>query len=125
LVKVGLAQVYDASNRKDIRRAEKAAQQIERARIDFLHASLGTPQGRVWFHDLLSRCHLFSDPFSGESLMEAYLKGERNVGLRIFAEILENCPDQYILMMKEASYGRSPSPDDHNGDDPNGDDAAG
>ncbi|MGH7744064.1 MAG: hypothetical protein ACREQ5_04490, partial [Candidatus Dormibacteria bacterium] len=101
------ALVYDASNRKDIRRAEKASAQVQRTRLDFLHAAMGTPQGRAWFHELLSVCHLFADPFSGQALTEAYLKGERNVGLRIFAEILEYCPDQYILMMKEASHARA------------------
>jgi len=95
--------MYDASNRKDIREAEKAAARIERDRIEFLTAALSTVQGRTWFYHFLEDSHLFSDPFSGDPYREAYLKGERNVGLRIFAEISQHCPNQYIQMIKEAN----------------------
>lgn len=95
--------MYDASNRKDIREAEKRAHLAERSRVEFIQSAMAGAPGRVWFYQLLSACHLFSDPFSGDALREAYTKGERNVGLMIFADILENCPDQYILMMREAT----------------------
>ncbi len=98
--------MYDASNRKDIRRAEKEARQAEISRLDYLRSAMSTASGRAWFHDLLEACHLFSDPFTGNPYSEAYLKGERNVGLRIFADITANCPDDYILMMKEANGRR-------------------
>jgi len=111
---------YDASNRKDIRRAEKDAKADEVARIDFLRAAMSTIQGRAWFYNLLEFCHLFSDPFSGQALLEAYSKGERNVGLRIFADLLAHCPDYYIQMVKDANDRRTlrdsrrpdPDPDD-------------
>ena len=97
---------YDASNRKDIRRAEKDAKADEIARIDFLRAAMSTIQGRAWFYNLLEFCHLFTDPFSGQALLEAYSKGERNVGLRIFADLLAHCPDYYIQMVKDANDRR-------------------
>lgn len=96
---------YDASNRKDIRRAEKEARALEIAKLDYLKAAMTVPQGRQWFHDLLEACHLFSDPFTGDPLREAYSKGERNVGLLIYSEIVTHCPDDFIKMMKEA-HGR-------------------
>ena len=108
---------YDASNRKDIRRAEKDAKADEIARIDFLRAAMSTIQGRAWFYNLLEFCHLFTDPFSGQALLEAYSKGERNVGLRIFADLLAHCPDYYIQMVKDANDrrisrdNRRPEPD--------------
>ena len=138
--------MYDASSRKDIRSAEKAAERLANDRIAFLRASLDTREGRAWFYHLLGDCHLFSDPFTGDALREAYLKGERNVGLRIFAEISEHCPDQYITMVKEENVrrhlasarqqSRRPNPDgrDHGrfldpftdaGDDEPGDDIDG
>ena len=99
--------MYNASNRKDIREAEKAARQAELARITYLQAAMSTQQGRAWFYDLLEFCHLFNDPFTGQALHEAYLKGERNVGLRIFADIVAHCPDSYLQMMREANARRS------------------
>lgn len=98
--------MYDASSRKDIRAAEKAARLAERDRIHYLQAAMSTWQGRAWFCDLLEFCHLFSDPFTADALKEAYLKGERNVGLRIFADIITHCPDDYIRMMRESNARR-------------------
>lgn len=95
--------MYDASNRKDIRKAEKEALRDEHERVEWLRQALSSVGGRSWFHNLLEACHLFSDPFTGQALTEAYLKGERNVGLRIFADIVNNCPDQYLLMMRESN----------------------
>ena len=95
--------MYDASNRKDIREAEKLAARVERDRVEFLVAALSTLQGRTWFYHYLTDHHLFSDPFTGDPYREAYIKGERNSGLRIFAEIIQHCPDQYLTMIKEAN----------------------
>ena len=98
--------MYDASDRKSIRRAEKAARQDEIARIEYLRAAMSTWQGRAWFYDLLAFCHCWADPFTGDALAEAYRKGERNVGLRIFADIIAHCPDEYIQMTREENGRR-------------------
>jgi hypothetical protein len=108
----------NASERKDIRRAEKLAAEIERSRVEFICAAMGTKQGRTWFHDLLAKCHIFADPFTGDALLEAYSKGERNIGLSIYLDIVTHCPDDFVAMMKEASIKeyvndrREPDPTD-------------
>lgn len=107
--------MYDASNRKDIRKAEKEARQVELGRIEWLRSALSSTGGRSWFHNILSDCHLFSDPFTGQALREAFLKGERNIGLRIFADIVNYCPDQYILMMRESNARDSTSRSEQSG----------
>jgi len=94
---------YDASNRKQIRELEKSSKRDEDERILYLRASLDTRPGRAWFYQFLTDCHLFSDPFTGDALHEAFLKGERNIGLRVFADITLHCPDQYVHMIKEAN----------------------
>lgn len=99
--------MYDASNRKDIRRAEKAARQAEISRVEYLQAAMSVPQGRAWFYELLEFCHIFNDPFTGDALAEAYRKGERNVGLRLFSDIIAHCPDDYIKMVKEENGRRT------------------
>lgn len=93
----------NAAERKDIRRAEKASEFAESQRVRFLCAAMDTVEGRRWFHDLLARCRIFADPFSGDALVEAYSKGERNIGLQIYNDIVTNCPQSFIAMMKEAS----------------------
>ena len=114
--------MYDASNRKDIRQAEKEAARSEAERIEWLRLALSSIGGRSWFWNLLSSCHLFSDPFSGQALQEAYLKGERNIGLRIFAEIVTYCPDQYLLMIRESNARDTARSQQPRSQDPGGDD---
>ena len=117
--------MYNAASRKDIRRAEKASELLEKNRLAFIKAAMGTIEGRVFFHDLLAFCHLFSDPFTGDALREAYSKGERNVGLKLFSDITTHCPDYYISMMREAQIkdltNERRDDDDHDGE--SGDDA--
>ena len=116
----------NASERKDIRRYEKQAKLRETNRINFIVAAMSTPAGRVWFHDFLSACHIFADPFTGDALVEAYSKGERNVGLKVYNDIVSNCPNYFIDMMKEANIAEQVNdrldsdgnPDESDADEP-------
>ena len=92
----------NASERKSIRRAEKLAAETERARIEFVVAAMSTIQGRAYFHALLSNCGIFDGSFSGDALVEAFTKGQRNIGLMIYNDIVTHCPDSFVTMMKEA-----------------------
>ena len=94
---------YDASNRKSIRAAEKQARIDERTALEFLAHAMSTVPGRLWLHDLLASCQIFAVAPAFESARDYFALGQRNVGSRIFADILTHCPDQYILMMKEAN----------------------
>lgn len=93
----------NAAERKDIRKAEKIAKEIDRKRVDFVVAAMSTVQGRAWFHDLLVRCAIFDGTFTGDSHLEAFTKGQRNIGLMIYNDIVANCPDYFVTMMKEAN----------------------
>lgn len=97
---------YDASNRKDIRRAEKEARQAEIRALDYLIGAMSIPQGRAWFYELLEQCYCFNEPETWDPYQNMYYKGVRNVGLRIFADISTHCPNDYITMVKEANARR-------------------
>jgi hypothetical protein len=94
--------MYDASNRKQIREAEKAARRADLDRTEFIRAAMSTVQGRTWFFNFLQDCHVENQPPTFEPNRDYFMFGERNVGLRIKADILTHCPDQYIQMIKEA-----------------------
>lgn len=94
--------MYNAGDRKDIRRAEKASRISEASRVEFVRAALSTAQGREWFYNLLAVCHIFADPFTGDALREAYSKGERNIGLWVYHDVVTHCPDYFVKMMQEA-----------------------
>ena|ERR1700722_1467126 len=92
---------YDASNRKQIRIAEKAAADLESMRIEFLRAALSTPQGRTWFYHFLADCGVFRIEPCFEPNRDYFELGLRNAGMKVFADIKSNCPDLYILMEQQ------------------------
>ena len=93
---------YDASNRKSIRRAEKAAELAIANRISVIRSIMATAPGRDWMHSLLTRCSIFHTPFSpGAPDLTAFNCGQQNIGLTIFADVTAHCPNEYTLMMTE------------------------
>jgi hypothetical protein len=64
---------------------------------------MGMPNGRAYIHELLLRCHVFSQPFAANALLTAFACGELNIGQSMLADIMRDCPDEYILMMREAN----------------------
>jgi hypothetical protein len=92
-----------ATNRKSIREAEKAAAEFEQHRINFLVSAMGLPQGRLWFHDLLTFCQCFTVAPTFETNRDYLALGQRNVGMRTFADIMTHCPGQFTTMQQEAN----------------------
>lgn len=60
-------------------------------RVRDLGALLRMPEGKRYFWWLLESVHMFSTTFTGNST-GAFKEGERNVGLRIFNDILKLDP---------------------------------
>src|SRR6266436_657334 len=102
---------YDASDRKSIRRAEKASRLADRARQEVIVNLMSTTFGRAWLWDILTSCHVFGQTFSPDPLMTAFAEGRRAVGLALLADVMSACPDQYITAAREANVR-------YNSDDP-------
>lgn len=92
---------YDASDPKQVGEKAKEAKAAQSARVNFLVSAMSTREGRLWIRDLLESTKVFQTSFSPESLKMAFNEGERNIGLRILADVMTSCPDRYIEMMKE------------------------
>ena len=101
---------YDASDRKSIRKAEKASRLADRARQEVIVNLMSTTFGRAWLWDILTSCHVFGQTFSPDPLMTAFSEGRRAVGLALLADVMSACPDQYITAAREANVR-------HNSDD--------
>jgi hypothetical protein len=96
---------YDAGNRKDVRRAEKAARLKQRARFDYTRRIMSEAQGREWMYDLLFRCHIGVTPFvAGRPDLSDFYAGEQNIGLQLWTDAMNSSPTEYVLMMQEASH---------------------
>lgn len=101
----------------DLRGQEAAkAQADERTKLtigqeqDDFKWLMGSKRGRRIVWRLLERTGVFRSSFTGNS--ETFFReGQRNVGLMLMAQIHEQCPDQYALMLKEQNDVRK-HPDD-------------
>ena len=107
----------NAASRKDIRRKEKEARQIERNRGQVIIELMRTVPGRNYIWDQLTLAHIFSTSYSPDALQMAFAEGERNSGLRLLNDIIEWCPEQFIQMMREQNVRRTASPDADPGSD--------
>lgn len=92
---------YDASSRKDVRRAEKLAKQADRQRAEVVTGIMSVTNGRGWMYEFLANCHIYANPFTADPLRTAFACGEMNVGQKLLADIMLYCPDSYIIMIRE------------------------
>jgi hypothetical protein len=98
--------MYNAAQRKDVREAEKSARIAERQRHEIIKGIMSLGPGRQWMHDLLAVCHVFASSFVPDPCATAFNEGQRSIGLRLLVDIMESCPDNYILMMREETVRR-------------------
>jgi len=97
----------DVSDEKQVRTARRSALAEEREDGERLSLFLGNPIARRWMWKLLENCHTFGTSFSDNPYRTAFQEGERNVGIRILADIMRYCPNQYSVMCQEAENVRS------------------
>jgi hypothetical protein len=70
---------------------------------------MSTIPGRAWVWGLLEACHVFATSHTANALNTAFAEGERNIGLRILNDVMAACPDQYVVMTREANGRRTAS----------------
>ena len=91
----------NTSDRKSVRAAEKASAIIDRQRGEVLTHLMDTGPGREWAWNKLAEAHIFATTFSTDPVQMAYNEGQRNQGLTLLNDIIQWCPDQFILAMRE------------------------
>jgi hypothetical protein len=94
---------HDGSNKRHLDIQGRQARTEDEARDGFLNHAMGVVDGRMYFHNLLVRCHVFANPFHGNANVTAFNCGEFNVGQQLLADIMRVCPDEYVQMMREAN----------------------
>lgn len=97
-----MSDVYDASDRADVKANATAARLAQRSDDEVVRTIMRSVQGRQWINNLLARCHLYESTFCDDALRTAFSEGERNIGLMLQATIVRTSPDELILMMREA-----------------------
>src|SRR5258707_10598867 len=95
---------FDGSDRKQVRAREKELKIVEGNRLAYAKRLMSDAPGRKWMYDLLMRCHIWQTPFAaGQIDTTAFRLGEQNLGLQVFADVMSAAPQEYVLMMQEAS----------------------
>lgn len=93
--------MYDASERTHIKEKEREARIAERNRHETVLQLMDSEAGRQYVHSLFVRTHIFDPSFDRDAIVMAFREGERNVGLQILNDVMQVCPDQYVVMMQE------------------------
>lgn len=94
-------EVYNAGDEQHVARAKGEARERDKSRVDGLKKMVADPDMRAYLYDLLAFCGISRTSFTGNSTT-FFNEGQRNVGLRIQADLLAHCPDAYVVMLKEA-----------------------
>jgi hypothetical protein len=93
--------VSNAADPDQVRAASKKEKNSRELELtDFAHV-MSTPQGRRFIWRLLDETGFQKSSFTGNSAT-FFNEGMRNVGLKIWADMNEACPDRYIEMLSEA-----------------------
>ena len=78
----------------------KQKEKLQREReLNDLRFILSTDQGRRTMWRYLELCGVYKSSFTGSS-ETFFLEGQRNIGLKIIADIMESDPEAYIKMQK-------------------------
>lgn len=93
-------------DRADVRKQRRIARAQRKDEIVFLARLLAEPVGRRWLYQKLEECHIYSTSFTTNALAMAFNEGERNVGLRLVAELTAASPENYLQMLKEVEDER-------------------
>lgn len=98
---------YDASDRKQVRAAEKLARNAERDRQLVVAQLCSTTSGREWIWNKLEAAHIFHTSYNENPIAMAFAEGERNQGLQLLGDVMAACPEQFLEMMREANVRRT------------------
>jgi hypothetical protein len=93
----------DVGDRDKVRDKRRDAKLHEHEEGEALTAFMSSHIGRRWMYRTLEQCHMFTTSYSSSPIRMAFLEGERNIGLRLVADIMAHCPRRYAEMMQEAS----------------------
>lgn len=92
--------IKNAASRTQIKEAGRKQRFSREQELEDVKFILGSLQGRRFVWRYLEECGVFKTSFTGTS-QTFFLEGERNVGLRLLADINEAQPEAYVTMMKE------------------------
>lgn len=101
------------AKRPDDKTMKLKAEHIKTRELGDIAFIMKSVEGRRFIYNLLEKSYIFRTTMQGNSWSFFY-EGMRNLGLIVYQDIMESCPDRYIEMCREAkkikqedeAYGR-------------------
>lgn len=93
---------YDAGDEQQVNKRKRTAGRIRKEKESFLASVLAQKGGRAWLWEILEFTGTMRTSFSQDPHETSFKEGQRNVGLKIMADIMKAAPEQYAVMTEEA-----------------------
>lgn len=97
---------YDPTNEQQQGEAHEESAKVARLRrleeIGDIRWLMSEERGRRLVWRLLAMTGVYRSSFNSSGSVMAFNEGQRNIGLKLVADIHEACPEQYTRMRKEA-----------------------
>jgi hypothetical protein len=93
---------FNAGDEVQVAERKKTSAAEDARRKEGLRKIMGDPDSRLWVRELLGFCGVWRNSFTGNSTT-FFNEGQRNVGLKIHAELVRDHADALITMLKEGA----------------------
>lgn len=93
-------QDYNAANPDHVSSAKREEESKRERELMDVEYVMGSKEGRRFVDRYLRIAHVHTTSFTGNNTT-FFNEGERNIGLRLLADVNEACPELYIEMQKE------------------------
>lgn len=94
---------YDPNDKGKVERRSRRETLKRKRASDDLTELMKDERFRRFIHARLVACHIWTPSFSPDPYTTAFNEGERNMGLRMFAEVEAAAPLETAMMIAEAS----------------------
>jgi len=92
---------YDPNNPRHVEESRTLDQLEVQADVAALKELLNLKSGRRYIWKWLGRCGVFKSSFDTSGSVTFFKEGQRDIGLKILAEVTAVDPDMFLQMMKE------------------------
>lgn len=97
----------NAADKKQIRRAQKAAKLAERNRAEVIVSLASTEPGRRYLWERIGEAGVFESVYNDNPQRMAFLAGRQDSGRALMDDFMRYAPDNFIVAMREANGRRT------------------
>ncbi len=93
--------VKNAADEEQVKDSGRKSKTVREREIEDVRVLLAIPEGRRFIWRYLTECHMYESSLSRDPLAMAAMEGERNIGLKLHADILATDPSVFLKMQME------------------------